>query len=765
MRKAPSYVPSCLLMLALAGMANPAAALRWESQMLGGFDLNWDNKISSGVQLRTERPNRSLIGKASLPENRNLCAPDDCIAVDPDNTQPNERFLAAPGATAMFTDDGNLNYPDRFDVTAATNKWLSNAVVNFGDRGWFGNLNLELGFLAFYDPVNTDFDERKPNQIVAVGPQPGEFVFEDRDPVTEAEIGNDIELRNFNVGFRLPFYGDRELNVRIGRQQITWGEALLALRGTLNVINPPEFTNLLRPGFELNELYEPIGMVNVETALTPNLSLQAFYEYEWEPFEIPPKGALVNFFDVNNDVAPDDAIALPFGKTPDDPNQLQTPANDTVDLITDTSFSGVRAPNQEPPGGGQYGFNLSWFTEALGRQGTTFGLYYANYHNRIPIASAIASDATCARREGNPMGIDATNSAEFFQACGFNATGPANGDNLTQRDALPLDTAQFFLEYPEDVDMFGLTYNTQAFGWAMQGEIAYRPNLPVQVDIEDVLFTAFQPVFPRETITILPDALDTVDPANACNNADIAGVLGPVCDSIAGTQETLTDALGLPTLEGAGGATLADSERALPTFLEPFRGRTPGEVAPGEVIRGFERLKNVTTSFNFTKLLGGESAPLGADQFVFLVDLSTSWLPDLPDQSELQFEGQGTFTHASPGIAETGDALKINPKQTTDGFVSELAWGYRLATLFSYENVPWPGANLRPLIAIFHDVDGVSPGLAANFVEDRKIIFLDLELQWGRWTSNLTQVIFAGGGDNNVLTDRDNINFSIGYEF
>ena len=148
-----------------------------------------------------------------------------------------------------------------------------------------------------------------------------------------------------------------------------------------------------------------------------------------------------------------------------------------------------------------------------------------------------------------------------------------------------------------------------------------------------------------------------------------------------------------------------------------------------------------------------------------LFDVATSWLPDLPDKRDLQFEAQGTLTHASPGIAETGDALKINPAQTTDGFVTEFAWGYRVASLLSYQNVPWSGASLVPTIALFHDVDGVSPGLAANFIEGRKILFLDLELNAGRWSANITQTIFAGGGNNNILTDRDNLTVSIGYEF
>lgn len=770
MRNIGASVALCTLLL-----ATPAGAYQWDFDALGGFQLSTQNKISAGVQIRTEKPDKDLIGKASLPENRNLCAPDDCISVDPNDLEPNQRFLDAPGATASFTDDGDLNYPNRYDVTATLFKWLSKNTLRFGDRGFFHDLTFELGFLGFYDPLNDNFKLRHPNEITQPGPQPGESVRRPRDKQQKKILGKNLDLREANVAFRTPFFGGRELGVKIGRQLLPWGEGLLALRGSLNFVNPPVFANLLRPGFELDELYLPVNMISLDTQLTQNLSANIFYQLEWRPYGIPAKGGLVGFFDASNNVASDDVIPLPFGKTPDDPNQLGTPADNTVALVTSTSFAARRGPNIEPSDSGQFGLHLSWFTDAIGKNGLDLGFYYARYHSRIPIASATATDATCARREGNPLGIDATNVADFLAACGVDPNYATQGGRLTQRDALPLDTATFYLQYPEDIDIFGLSYNTFIGGWAWQGEVAYRPNLPVQVDIEDVLFAAFQPAFPRNTIQIVPDAVDALDPATACNNADALGILGSVCNALGGIETDLTDVLGLPTLDGAGGATLASSRRAIPDFLTGYRGGTPGEITPGQRIRGYERLNNITTSFNFTKLLGGSDAPLWADQFIFIFDFSTSWIPDLPSKKDLQFEAQGTLTHASAGINENApipgtntsgpDALRINPIRTTDGFVTEFSYGYRFAALLNYKNTPWPGAQLVPLIAFFHDVGGVSPGLAANFIEGRQIIFLDLELQYGHWTANLTQNIFAGGGKNNVLRDRDNLSFSIGYEF
>lgn len=764
-----------MVALTTALLAAPTWAYQWDVDAFGGIQVFTQNKISAGVQIRTEQPDKDLIGKASLPENRDLCALDDCISVDPDDLEPNQRFLDARGATASFTDDGDLNYPNRFDVTATLFKWLSKTDFRFGDRGFFHDLTFQLGFLGYYDPLNDNFKIRHPNEIIRPGPQPGESVRRPRDKQQKKILGKNFDLREANVGFRTPFFGERELDVKIGRQLLPWGEGLLAIRGSLNFINPPVFANLLRPGFELDELYLPVNLISLGTNITQNLSVNFFYELEWRPYGIPAKGGLISFFDASNNVANDDFIPAPFGKTPDDPNQIGTPANNTIALVTNSSFSLGRGRNVEPSDGGQFGLHLSWFTDAIGKDGLDLGFYYAHYHSRIPIVSATATDATCARREGNPLGIDPTNVVDFFAACGIDPNFATQGGRLTQRDALPLDSSTFYLEYPEDINLFGVSYNTFIGGWAWQGEVAYRPNLPVQVDIEDVLFAAFQPAFPRNTIPLIPQAVDALDPQNACNSVDALGILGGICTALGGTQTNLTDALGLPTLAGLGGATLASSRRAIPDFLTGYRGGVPGEITPGQRIRGYERLHNITTSFNFTKLMGGSDAPLGADQFIFIFDVSTSWIPNLPDKKDLQFEGQGTLTHASAGINEISpipgenrsgaDALRINPIRTTNGFVTEFSYGYRLAALFNYKNTPWPGAELIPLIAFFHDVGGVSPGLATNFIEDRKIIFLDLELQYAHWTGNLTYNIFAGGGNNNVLRDRDNLSLSIGYEF
>ena len=45
----------------------------------------------------------------------------------------------------------------------------------------------------------------------------------------------------------------------------------------------------------------------------------------------------------------------------------------------------------------------------------------------------------------------------------------------------PYDTARLFLDFPEDIRLYGLSFNTNIGDWAFSGEYGFRPNQPLQV--------------------------------------------------------------------------------------------------------------------------------------------------------------------------------------------------------------------------------------------------------------------------------------------
>jgi len=734
-----------------APVARRALLLAWCLLPLAGqgsgwiddLTFDWSNRVTLGTAIRIEARDPNLVGKSNL--DPNLCAADECLSVSPDETGPNARYLAAPGARNSVYDEGNLNY-DQGDFIASPVKWTSRLKVSRD------NLKFEAGVLLFYDHVNATLREFHPNQIVTSGAAPGQVVRNKRDIDTIHQIGYGAQLLDTYVQNTFDI-NDRLIDVSLGRQRLVWGEASFATQGSLNFNNPPDVNNLSRPGGTLDEVYKPAGMVIAKGPINDDLGFEAFYQFEWRPVGIPPRGSYLSFFNASNHLTANEGIIAPFAKAAYDPLQIGTPGNDVLGLVSETSLTLRRGANRRPSDGGQYGLALYWHPEAL-LGGSELGLYYSRYHSRIPTAGATASAASCTRREGNPAGIDAIDLTSFIAACGVPGTH--------QREAVPLDTAQYFLEYPEDIHLFGASFSTLVEGVAVRGEFSFRPNQPVQVDLEDVLLAALQPALPRNDIplftadnTVQGLVLALQDPGNALSV--LAATTGNLQGAIGALQA-------LASAPGVLGTTVPGARTGIPDFVTAYRGGTPGEVAPGSYIRGYERLQVQQASIGLTKLFGN-SGFLGTHDTALLLEVTEIWVPDLPSTARLQFEAPGTDTHAGPGVADTGNALRINPIRNTGGYVTPFSWGYRAGALLHYADVLLPGLDVTPFLVYTHDVGGVSPGLAENFLAGRKLGVADLRFAYGDSDFNLIGTFFFGGGRRNTLADRDFVAASIAYTF
>ena len=105
---------------------------------------------------------------------------------------------------------------------------------------------------------------------------------------------------------------------------------------------------------------------------------------------------------------------------------------------------------------GQWGLALRWYAAEL--NDTEFGLYAMNYHSRNPYYSVIA---------GN---------------------GLATSDPVTGRS-----TGYYFIDYPEDIRLYGLSFQTNIGSTSVAGELSYRPNMPLQINSTDMSIAAIYP--------------------------------------------------------------------------------------------------------------------------------------------------------------------------------------------------------------------------------------------------------------------------------
>lgn len=837
-----SLFSSCRFGVAQVAVSVLLGALAGQVQALS-FDLPvgdsavegvLNTTLTVGASVRMENRSNGLVGKAN--NNPNVCdgavGLQSCQGLFRAQSAPAAALAAAPGLFGNNNDDGNLNY-DKGDLTSAVAKITQDLSLKYGGYGFFAK------GLFFYDQVNNNFTEYHPNRItpqnkatsgristtgnvpipgnaplVVPGAQQrvygaGQVVQNRRDGgETLSQIGSHLQFLDAYFYGKLPLPFEQELTFKIGRQLVNWGESTLLAINSVNQANPINANNFFRTGFQVEEVFIPINMAFVSFQPLDGLTVESFYQLEWKPVEAPAAGSFLSNNDVVGTNTATRTATIDFGGGAESPylengHGINYPLDNPLNGVTDTSTTIERLPDQDPRTGGQFGIALKYYAEWL-NDGTELGLYFMNYHSRLPYASTFATDESCARYDSRyargavkpgdgGLNIDATNPFEFLAAC---PKLPLTGDTSNPvgraaSNAVPLDTAKLLIEYPEDIKLLGMSFNTTFGEISMQGEVAYRPNAPLQIAPADLVFAAFGPTLSR------------------CHGYNCQGTTGPTADNISGFGSSDTPRPSNPCASGSnncdtfslGIGHAPGSARSFPNFVIPYRGGVAGENAPTDrtkpydqnnpgYIRGFERFQTLQYNLGATSVLGATdrlSAMLGADQILLLFEVGATHVPGLPSLDELQIAGPGVEPHASAGADGSGadgsqqacgktptgnpcvvgvDGLRFNPHQANlDNFATKFSWGYDMIALIRYESL-LPGISLQPQIIIKHDISGIAPGPGENFIEGRKVFDVQIET---RYKSALGFYVgytwITGGGTNNLLADRDQLRAFAKYQF
>jgi hypothetical protein len=340
--------------------------------------------------------------------------------------------IAAPGRWSINSDNGNLNYDDG-DLFSNAIKLTSDIAFSYDTWGGFFRVNY------FYDFENADREDLTPTAREFVG---------EKFRLLDAYVYKDFDI------------GNQFASVRLGRQVVSWGESTFIQQG-INVINPIDVSKIRVAGAELKEAFLPIDMVSFSTSLTDNLSMEAVYLLEFEQTDPDPAGT---YFGTNDFATPGgEYVALGFGIIPEYsliPYLQSLPGTEAlVQQTRDFSIQRKRVAGASDDG--QYGISFKYYSEPLNN--TEFGFYYLNYHSRLPLISGVSL--------GDPD----------------RGTSPSTPNS-----------GAYFTEYPEDINLYGISFNTVIpnIGWALQGEMSYRDNVPLQIDDVEVLFAALSPLNP-----------------------------------------------------------------------------------------------------------------------------------------------------------------------------------------------------------------------------------------------------------------------------
>jgi hypothetical protein len=686
-----AVLAAVLLGAACAPVAGADLQLEYGDSVFGLSGL-----LTTGAAMRLENPDTRFLGKTDVPGQQSLCAADDCMSLRGDPA-PNQRLVDAKGAfSGVNTDDGEMNYK-RYDLVAATTKLTPTLTFENGP------VSAKLRGIAYYDPRNDNFTETRNNTL-----------YQD----AHSKRPDDLSSR-FAAGFKwreaFVALSNERGTITVGNQLIPWGESSLTQFNTLSAINPLDANVVRMPGAQINEFMKAVPAITVSGDLGAGFSAEAFYQLQWVRLDPDTAGS---FYSTNNVLGGGEFVIVGLGQYAQDPDREYSPPfpNSLISSATRTAYL-LGEKYGDPRNSGQFGLQLKYYAEDF-NNGTEFGFQYLHYHSRVPYISAFAADASCTR-----MGTPGSFVSALAACNGFNGPGAAVGG----LEPLPVDTLRPFVDYPEDIQLFGPSFNTTVGSWSLAGEYAYRPNMPLQIAVSDLIFAAESPAFPLQDIPVP------------------SGLLG-----------------------SAAPFTIPGARTSVPDFISGYRGVTIG---PNDLIRGYERFHVGQFALTGIRQFSATDNHVGADALTLVVEVSGTNIFDLPSLDRLQLEGSGDRTHHSAGADGTGDpigtanSLRINPTQQTRGYATAFSWGYRALARFTYDNV-FAGINLQPALLFFHDVHGISLANAPNYVQGRKTVYAVLDAQFTQnFRVNLQYQLFTGGGKYNTLLDRDNIALSASYAF
>jgi hypothetical protein len=469
--------------------------------------------------------------------------------------------------------------------------------------------------------------------------------------------------------------GDNPAQVRIGRQALNWGESLF-FQG-VNQISPLDVTALRRAGTEIKEALLPIWAVSGSIGLAGGVSMEAFYQAKWEPSVVDGCGTYW---------AGDVHVSASAGAC----NMVAAigAQHSNRSAYLTGSFAGF-GNGRSGSDSGQYGVALRFPVESID---TEFGLYAMQINARLPILSY---------RNALKLG-----------------TGPTE-----------LPTTTGFLEYLDDIQIYGLSAATTLYGVSWGAELSLQKNLPVQISPVDLTIAT-----------------------------------------------------------GAYGRGLGIPNSPAVAIAQGPMGASAVAAGLGGYLQGYERHDKLQLQLNGIGVL---PAMLGATNGVVVGELMAQWndLPDYNNQGATsgtrRFGRAGEFgytpvpygfqsalygaltgaTAAGLQCAETVFGPGFNKDGCkSDGYMTDFAWGYRLRAQLDYPNVFETGIQVTPSIFWAHDVEGVSIDSQLN--EGRKTLSLGLRLNKDKVHNlDLTYTTYSNSATYDPLRDRDNYSIAYSYTF
>ena len=308
-------------------LAGPAFGVSFN---IGEIEGQFDSSLSVGASWSTAKPNQDLIGVNN-----------------------------GGKGLSQTSDDGHLNFK-RGETFSKIFKGIHDLELKYGDTGVFvrGKYWYDFELKDESRPFKDISDHNRKEGAKSSGGQ-----------ILDAFV-----YHNYSIA-------DLPGTVRAGKQVVSWGESTF-IGNSINSINPIDVSAFRRPGSEIKEGLIPVNMLFATQSLTDRLTVEGFYQLEWDQTVVDNCGT---FF--GNDVVADGCdnnytVASPAIR----PLQPIAAAFGQGFEVTSEGVVVPRGGDRDARDSGQWGTALRWLGDD-----TEYGLYFMNYHSRTPTVGTVTA--------------------------------------------------------------------------------------------------------------------------------------------------------------------------------------------------------------------------------------------------------------------------------------------------------------------------------------------------------------------------------------
>jgi len=657
-------------------MAVQVHAVEFET---AGVSFNLDSSLAIGSSWRTED---AVLENTQNTDGHNANADDS-----------NRNYLKGDAFSQTFTGNHTLRFEyENFGGTVSGKYWYDSAIANN---------SVEHGHGATYTPtaLGTDYSN-------AAG-KLDDSGFDDLNKAQGAYLMDAFVYGSFEVA-------DMDLEVRLGRQVLSWGESTFILGG-LNQITSFDVAGLMRPGAQIKDALLPSNMAYANLGLSEDMSLEAFYKLEHQDNNIPACGTFFAFSDYvsngcNTLIIKDGLASL------------------------DRHANGYRPAKDD----GQFGAALRFTVGDV-----DLGIYAMNVHGTMPSVyltkSAVAATA--------PQVVGMASNLAYggaLQGAMADPTNPANATLVALAQGGITDYATLAATAAGDPSM------TQMQAAAVKGNI----DGSAQAAFTAVYDPTITPDLAQFTLITTSAAMVNSQTANYyVFNSEDNQILGlsfaTNVGSVALSGEISHELDYGLQINGPWLTSLALTGVAVHQELtDSYNATEFGGDLQG--IREFDVTKaQMTAITTFDQVLG-------ASQIALVAEVGMTHYHDFS-------EGANELKYGRADLFGLYDSTGATPGSNADddGFVTQSSWGYRARASANYNNV-FSGINLKPILSLSHDVQGYAQ---YGFQEGNVSLGLAVEASYQDTYTAALSYTARDGGDYSLTKDKDFASLSVGVTF